>query len=199
MILKRKNGYLDGDSLHRERHDQGALSRCFVRRGPPGGHIKISDEPLFEWQKQRASTIWVQDQNRRGRVLYSYEPDYGTTRRYRGRLKGPVAFLANLLRLWDIDDASAAILLGLEDVTLVRNILSGASELPTRDTKDRIRHLFAIRAALDQLFRDGTIESDWLREPRAELGGSSPFDLMLEGSMENLLLVRQFVERVSGR
>ena len=117
----------------------------------------------------------------------------------RGRLTGPVEFFAKLLEAWGLDNNDGAKLLGYEDVTFVRDLLSGASSLRTKDVKDRVRYLFEIDAALGRLFRDEAVERDWLSEPRPELDGDSPLNLLLEGSMENLLLVKQFVERISGR
>lgn len=120
-------------------------------------------------------------------------------RKPRGRLTGPVQFFAKLLEIWELDESDGATLLGFEQESCVGDLLSGATSLRTRDAKDRIRCLFEIRAALDQLFRDETAERDWLREARPELSGNNPLALLLEGSMENVLLVKQFVERISGR
>ena len=41
---------------------------------------------------------------------------------------------------------------------------------------------------------DEAVENDWLRETHATLDGQVPMDLLLEGSMENLLLVKEYVE-----
>lgn len=117
----------------------------------------------------------------------------------RGRLTGPVQFFTRLLEVWELDENAGAKLLGYEGVTQVRDLLSGAASLRGRDAKDRIRYLFEIDAALGQLFRDEAVELDWLRESRSELGGDNPLALLLEGSMENLLVVKQLVERISGR
>ena len=81
----------------------------------------------------------------------------------------------------------------------VNAVLQGYETLTGRDAKDRIAHLFQIRQLLSTLFRDEAVENEWLREPQDLLKGKVPMDLLLEGSMENLLLVREYVERVSGR
>lgn len=127
------------------------------------------------------------------------KPQPAISRELQGQLTGPVKFFAKLLEVWGLDENDGARLLGSEYVSHVRDLLSGVSSLRTRDAKDRVRYLLEIRATLDQLFRDPTVEQDWLREPRPELGGDSPMALLLEGSMENMLLVKQFVERISGR
>ena len=46
--------------------------------------------------------------------------------------------------------------------------------------------------------RDNEVEREWLREPHEILDGRSPLELLREGSMENLLLVKEYVDMVSG-
>ncbi len=120
---------------------------------------------------------------------------------YRGRITGPVQFVNKLLDTWHLGPESACILLGFEPsrLTYVNDVLQGYETLTGRDAKDRIVHLFQIRASLSALFRDEAVENEWLREPHDTLNGKKPMDLLLEGSMENLLLVREYVDLVSGR
>jgi len=56
-----------------------------------------------------------------------------------------------------------------------------------------------IRKTLSALFRDEAVENEWLREPHTLLNERSPMDLILEGSMEHLLLVREYVDAAAGR
>lgn len=116
----------------------------------------------------------------------------------RGRRTGPVQLFAKLLENWELNENDGAKLLGYDDAKSVRDLLSGAASLRARDVKDRIRYLLMIDAALDQLFQDEVTERDWLREERVELGGKNPLSILLEGSMENVLIVKQFVEHISG-
>ena len=120
---------------------------------------------------------------------------------YRARLTGPVQFLKKLLETWQLDAACATVLLGLdpEDASQAANVLAGVSMLKGRDAKDRITHLYQIRKTLSGLFRDEHVENAWLREPHKWLNEKSPMDLILEGSMENLLLVREYVDAAAGR
>ncbi len=120
---------------------------------------------------------------------------------YRGRITGPVKFVNQLLATWHLEPESACILLGFGPSRLiyVNDVLQGYETLAGRDAKDRIAHLFQIRKLLSALFRDETVENEWLREPQNALKGKTPMDLLLEGSMENLLLVREYVELVTGR
>ena len=114
------------------------------------------------------------------------------------RESGEIQYSARLLEAWDLDKSAAAILLGLEDVSEVRDVLRGITRLRRRDSKDRLRLLLAIDVVLYGLYRDEEVVRTWLREPQTELSGKSPLDLLLEGSMENMLRVKQFVEYLSG-
>ena len=112
------------------------------------------------------------------------------------RLTGPVQFVVRLLETWHLSRADAIPLLGLEDTerAYVDDLLNGRAMLRSRDLKLRIAYLFRIRKTLHALFRDERVENDWLREPHDALDGQKPMDIMLEGSMENLLLVKEYVE-----
>ena len=75
-------------------------------------------------------------------------------------------------------------------------------ELPTCTTetfRDRIAHLFHIRQTLSSLFRDLDVENEWLREPHTLLDDQEPLKLLLGGSMEDLLLVKEYVDAAAGR
>ena len=120
---------------------------------------------------------------------------------YRGRITGPVKFVNQLLATWNLEPQSACTLLGFEpsQFSYVHGVLQGHETLTGRDARDRIVHLFQIRKLLSALFQNETVENEWLREPHDTLNGKKPMDLLLEGSMENLLLVREYVELVAGR
>ena len=46
--------------------------------------------------------------------------------------------------------------------------------------------------------RDLDVENDWLREQHHMLSEKPPLSLMLEGSMESLVLVREYVDAAAG-
>ncbi len=115
------------------------------------------------------------------------------------RLSGPIQFFLKLLELWELNSEDKCKLLGYElaDIQHVDQVLSG--RLPfSRDLKDRIANLLVIRKRLSGLFRGTDTENEWLREKHVELGNKSPIELLLSGSMENLLLIKEFVEHVGG-
>jgi transcriptional regulator with XRE-family HTH domain len=138
-------------------------------------------------------------------VGYFYEGIEPVSRLYQGinprahKPTAPVQFVRKLQEIWRLDREELAKLLGLEEADDIGDLLRGTRTLETRDAKDRIRHLIRIREALHSLFLNFDAECDWLREPRPELQGQSPLAMMLEGSMENLLTVSQFVQWMAGR
>ena len=112
------------------------------------------------------------------------------------RISGPVQFIRKLINFWRLDDADVVSLLGYEplETEYVTKELHHGRGLPGRDFKDRIAYLFHIRRTLWSLFQDLDVENEWLREKHSMLRGKSPISLLLEGSMENLLLVVEYVE-----
>lgn len=113
---------------------------------------------------------------------------------------GHIRLFDSILRTWQLHESDAVRLLGLEpsDKGYVAEVLAGRKALRDRDANDRIAYLIGIRMALFALFGDETEENDWLREPQPSLDGQVPMQLLLEGSMENLLLVKEYVEAATG-
>ena len=95
----------------------------------------------------------------------------------------------------------AGLLLGFDQANndFVRAVLAGTADLHGRDVRDRIAHLFHIRQTLSSLFRDLDVENEWLREPHTLLDEQEPLTLLLGGSMEDLLLVKEYVDAAAGR
>ena len=113
---------------------------------------------------------------------------------------GPIQLFARILKTWHLNEEQANILLGLDpsDKDYLADVLSGRAALRGRDANDRLACLIQIRMALFAWLKDEAVEYDWLREPRVTLDDKKPMDLLLEGSMENLLLVKEYVDWVTG-
>lgn len=122
-------------------------------------------------------------------------PSAATARQY-----GPALLISRIFETWGLERSDAATLLGFEssDHASVANILSGYGPIDLRDTRDRIAYLIQIRNTLYALFRDDAVENEWLRETHVLLGNRAPLDLLLEGSMENLFLVKEYCDEVGG-
>ena len=117
------------------------------------------------------------------------------------RPTGPVQFIVKLLEWWCLSEDDAVSLLGFDqtDVSHVRAVLKGKDHFRGRDVRDRIAHVFQIRSTLMSLFRDIDVENKWLREPHSLLDGRSPMALLLAGSMEDILMVKEYADTVAGR
>ena len=117
-------------------------------------------------------------------------------------LSGLVVFFLKLLERWQLSKPEGAALLGFGEsgeLLVAEQILRGDRPLEGRDLRDRIAHLLQIHKTLGSLFRDLEVENQWLREPHGILGGRSPLELMLQGSMEDLLLAKEYVDAAAGR
>ena len=110
---------------------------------------------------------------------------------------------SNLMNDWELLKKDMATLLGLDFDTsgqeYVKNLLNGTCSFSGRDTRYRMAQLIQIREILFALFKDHGVENKWLREKQSMLNDKTPMDLLLEGPMKNLVLVREFVETVAGR
>lgn len=87
---------------------------------------------------------------------------------------------------------------GESDADGVCDLLEGRAEMQGRDIRDRIASLYQIRKILHSLFQDEDVENEWLRERHHALHDRSPMDLLLEGSMANVLYIRDYVEAAAG-
>ena len=116
------------------------------------------------------------------------------------RISGPVEFLGKLQSMWKLERPQLAIMLGLDpsNDNEIRDLLRGISEFKGRDLNDRFVYLFEIRMFLDGLLEDLQAENEWLREPHSMLEDRSPMDLLLEGSMRNLIVVSEYVQMACG-
>ena len=105
-----------------------------------------------------------------------------------------------LVKVWRLGERDTARILGFsqKDDAHVASILAGEIHLRDRDVLERIAHLLWIQVTLSSLFREPDTENDWLRESHSQLGDRTPMDLLLDGSMEDLLTVRDYVDSAAG-
>lgn len=116
-------------------------------------------------------------------------------------LTGPVQVVLALLRDWRLDKADAVGLLGAREseADRIRAVLKGYEPLNSQKAEDRIGFLFWIRGSLLSLFQDLDHENRWIRKTKRALGNDSPLSLIKSGKMEDLLRVKEYVDRVCGR
>ena len=115
------------------------------------------------------------------------------------RLAGPIQFILKLLEFWRLEPKDVVGLLGFDpsDTDHVAAVLAGHEQLRGRDVRDRISHLFWIHKTLWTLFRDLKTENEWLKEPHSMLDDRSPVSLPVDGSMEDILLAREYADAVA--
>ena len=108
----------------------------------------------------------------------------------------PTQLIHKIFETWNLEMRDRATLLGLEesDQWLASEFLAGRAKVAGRDIKDRIAYLILIKTTLYSLFRNEVVENEWLRETHGLLGDRTPLALLLEGSMENMLLVKEFCD-----
>ena len=134
-------------------------------------------------------------------VSHHTMPDFRARMAKRKGLTGPVQFVLKLLQFWHLqrDEVVGLLGFGRVDAAHVAAVLDGREQFRGRDVRDRIAYLFRIRETLWMLFRDLEVENEWLREPHSLLDERSPLSLLTGGSMEDLLLVKEYVDTVAGR
>ena len=117
-----------------------------------------------------------------------------------GPQPGPILLLGKILTTWRLGELQAVRLLGLDpsDGGYMADVLAGRKALKGRDANDRLAYLIQMRMALFGWLRDEEAENEWLREAHVALDDQVPMDLLLEGSMENMLLVKEYVEVATG-
>ena len=164
-------------------------------------NVRGNGEFRIDQDRNSASVAWIRkDREAMGASRDRTRSVPGDSGETPGRLTGPVQFVRNLMDSWRLDNRDVVRLLGCdpEDFEYVSAVLDGRRQLRGRDVRDRIVHLFCIRRTLWSLFRDLDVENDWLREQHPLLNGKSPMSLIVEGSMEDLLLAREYVESAAG-
>ncbi len=151
-------------------------------------------EATFSWESFGHK---VELQRSRSPISKFSQSDIGTLH----RLTGPIQFIIKLQNSWNINKPEAVSLLGFEEseFDFVDQVLQGHELLRGRDAKDRLSHLFSIRKSLHYFFQDLKAENDWLRESQPMLDGRTPMSLLLGGPMEDILLVREYVDTMVGR
>ena len=174
------------------------VNRCVDLRDDIGqklhqGQLKRSEQSVTDWSPKswdhlKPSGYSIKPNNNDGESTY--------------RIIGPIKFVNKLLDMWEIDPNSAVSLLGFDkqNKCYVAKLLRGDEYLVEgSETEDRIAYLFYIWSVLSEWFRDSAVESQWLRTAEQELDGKVPMDLILSGSITDLLLVKEFIDFASGR
>lgn len=105
-------------------------------------------------------------------------------------------FLA-LAEKWGLSVDNQLILLGSPARSTYFKWKKDGGQLPT-DTEERISHLLGIFKALQILFPDPARADAWLSRPNQFFDGRSALDVMLGGTLQDILLVRGYLDAQRG-
>ncbi len=124
-------------------------------------------------------------------------------RGYEGReniLEPSTAILAfgQICEGWGLDDEDAATLLGLENSNGYKLIKSRIDLYRDYrlDISERVKTVFNITLNLYRKFGEDKNGKNWLRIKMGDLGGKSPLEYMLNGSMRDLFIVESLSESI---
>lgn len=167
---------------------------------PEGFHVgELWWNPAWPGEAPEPALTEVGLGGRLGRAGATFVPDVSRPPQP-VRLSGPIQFVPKLLEFWRLEEDDAVGLLGFEpeDAGFVVSLLAGTEQFRGKHVRERIAHLFWIRKTLSALFRDQDTENKWLRESHSWLDDRAPMELLRGGSMEDLLLVRDYVDTAAG-
>lgn len=102
----------------------------------------------------------------------------------------------NIGKRWDLDEDDEAAILGQPDRAALRAWKAGSGPEPGEDTILRISHILAIFRAIGTLIPDRDIAAAWVKQPNAAatFDDRTALDLMADGDLENLKMVRQYLD-----
>lgn len=100
-----------------------------------------------------------------------------------------------LTEAWSLSVEESEALLGVSNRTAYRIVREGQRENARHETLERISHLVHIYESLAALFGRTEIAKTWIRRPNADFGEQPPLQRMLHGMVEDLIVVRQYLDR----
>lgn len=103
----------------------------------------------------------------------------------------------NLLRLWQVSDEQAAVILDMP-VRTYRRWKAGETGRMSRDLKARLSNIMGIHKALRLIFREPERGYRWVRAGNDAFSGASALDVMLGGDLTDLMRVRRYLDAERG-
>lgn len=107
-----------------------------------------------------------------------------------------IAIARRLADFWDLSPRMLTRLLGFEanQEDLIDRVERGNVMVPERDLADRVTALLRIRELLHGRYRDDREEERrWIRHQFVDLGDKTPLELMIDGGLEGVLTVRDYL------
>lgn len=105
----------------------------------------------------------------------------------------------NIMKRWGFTRTEMAVVLGVSSTSLSRYLDSPCKVRLNRDRRDRASYILNIHAGLNTLFSNPNNIFGFVNMPNHNefLGGRAPKELLTEGSMENLIDIARYVQRLS--
>lgn len=100
----------------------------------------------------------------------------------------------NLFNAWKLTDAQARTLLGGLSARTWARWKDGKAGRVDRDLKMRMAHLMGVHKGVRHLFKDATRGYDWVKAPNTAFGGKSALEVMLQGELSDLAVMREWLD-----
>ncbi|MCX8293040.1 MbcA/ParS/Xre antitoxin family protein [Phyllobacterium sp. 0TCS1.6A] len=100
----------------------------------------------------------------------------------------------NLFNAWKLTDSQACTLLGGLSARTWARWKEGNIGRVDRDLKMRLAHLMGIHKGLRYLFKDPARGYAWIKAPNAAFGGKSALEMMLQGELSDLAVMREWLD-----
>jgi hypothetical protein len=114
--------------------------------------------------------------------------------------KKATAMLMRMFDNWELPSEERTALLGLakENRTALAKYKRGEPIANSRDTLERLSHLFAIHKNLRLLYPQREVGYAWMRKPNGAFQSMSPVQVIDRYGFVGLLMVRSYLDRARG-
>jgi uncharacterized protein (DUF2384 family) len=112
-----------------------------------------------------------------------------------------IAAFRDIARHWALSPLEQRIVLGiLPQSTFTKYMRDPAGAALSYDTLQRISHLYGVFKAINVLLADERLADEWISRPNDHplFKGATPKDVMLDGALESIVAVREYLDAERG-
>lgn len=112
-------------------------------------------------------------------------------------LKGPgLRAFFKIAGFWNLDEAEQMSILGLKSPSILQALQAGDVEQCSADVLERISYVLGIYKGVHSIFTQQDQADGWMRRPNKApiFGGKSAVDRMVMGGIDDLRLVRNYLD-----
>lgn len=123
-----------------------------------------------------------------------------TLRQSRNKVGAALRTVFNITDRWCLDNDQVRILLGSPSRSQFYRLKNQSVSSLQRDTAERISYILGIQKSLRILFPDKQAADRWIHRPNNHplFGGQPALERMLAGNVEDLALVRRYLDAERG-